>query len=73
VKGSGVIGTANDFQDVQRLSSISERVSEVKEGKVEAGEVLAELYALLEEYGPAWYTQQHHARALAALNSLKRC
>ena len=28
---------------------------------------LEELFALLEEYGPAWYTEEHHHRALNAL------
>jgi hypothetical protein len=29
--------------------------------------VLEELFALLEDYAPVWYEQQHHDRALAAL------
>ena len=29
--------------------------------------VLKELYELLEDYAPAWYTEEHHNRALAAL------
>jgi hypothetical protein len=28
---------------------------------------LSELYELLEEYGPSWYTEEHHNHALAAL------
>ena len=28
---------------------------------------LEELFVLLEEYGPMWYTQEHHDRALKAL------
>ena len=30
-------------------------------------EVLEELFHLLEDYAPAWYTEQHHNRAVAAL------
>ena len=30
-------------------------------------EVLEELFQLLEEYAPMWYTEQHHNRAVAAL------
>ena len=30
-------------------------------------QALSELYQLLEEYAPAWYTQQHRERAKAAL------
>lgn len=29
--------------------------------------VLKELFELLEAYGPIWYTEEHHKRALAAL------
>jgi len=30
-------------------------------------EVLAELVELLEEYGPGWYTEEQHNRAMTAL------
>lgn len=29
--------------------------------------VLEELFSLLEDYGPSWYTEEHHKRAVAAL------
>jgi len=29
--------------------------------------ILRELYELLEDYSPAWYTEEHHNRAVAAL------
>ena len=29
--------------------------------------VLEELFVLLEDYGPAWYTQEHHDRAVSAI------
>ncbi len=29
--------------------------------------VLEELFLLLEDYAPAWYTEEHHNRAVAAL------
>jgi len=32
--------------------------------------VLSELFELLEEYGPAWYTVEHHGRACSVL---QRC
>lgn len=32
-----------------------------------AREVLEELFLLLEDYAPVWYTEQHHNRAVAAL------
>ena len=34
-------------------------------------EVFAELLQLLEEYGPNWYTEEHHSRALTALHKLE--
>ena len=32
-----------------------------------AKEALAELIALLESYSPVWYTEEHHNRAMSAL------
>ncbi len=40
-----------------------------REEPVSARDVLQELYILLEEYAPTWYTQEHHDRALQALLS----
>jgi len=34
-------------------------------------EVLLELFNLLEEHAPVWYTEQHHSRAVAALSVLR--
>jgi hypothetical protein len=33
----------------------------------QATTVLEELFVLLEDYAPAWYTQEHHDRAVRAL------
>jgi hypothetical protein len=35
-------------------------------------EVLSELRDLLEDYAPAWYTEEHHRRVEAALHPRKR-
>jgi len=35
-------------------------------------DALLELYNLLEEYAPSWYTEEHHNRAESALRSLRR-
>jgi hypothetical protein len=35
-------------------------------------EVFLELFGLLEEYGPSWYTEEQHNRALAAFRVLYR-
>jgi hypothetical protein len=34
-------------------------------------DMLVELFELLEDYAPLWYTEQHHNRALAALRVLE--
>jgi len=31
--------------------------------------VLEEVFQLLEDYGPLWYTEEHHDRILAALRN----
>ena len=38
---------------------------------VYVAEVFRELFNLLEQYAPVWYTEEHHNRALAALRALK--
>jgi len=35
-------------------------------------EVLSELRTLLEEYSPAWYTEEHHRRVESALHARKK-
>lgn len=35
-------------------------------------DALTQLYELLEEYAPSWYTQKHRAIAEATLNAVKR-
>ena len=41
--------------------------SEDAERVPSAREVLEELFQLLEDYAPVWYTEEHHNRAVAAL------
>ena len=36
----------------------------------EAKAALRELFELLEDYAPTWYTEEHHNRAAAALGEL---
>lgn len=40
-------------------------------GSPYVAEVFEQLFNLLEEYAPAWYTEEHHNRALAALRIIK--
>ena len=39
--------------------------------KSEFAEVFRELFNLLEQYAPVWYTEEHHKRAVAALRVLQ--
>ena len=51
----------NETKDLtSRLGSLEQEVVTTKV-------VLEELFSLLEEYGPTWYTEEHHKRAVAAL------
>jgi len=51
------------------------RSAQDAEGKrlqsAKVGDVLAELFNLLEQYAPAWYTEEHHQRAIEALQVLR--
>lgn len=51
-------------------TSLGQRLSYVPEVELEPtrlAAVLRELYDLLEQYAPAWYTEEHHERAESAL------
>ncbi|HTZ31115.1 MAG TPA: hypothetical protein VMH31_01585 [Methylomirabilota bacterium] len=39
---------------------------------VEVKEIFSELFDLLEDYAPSWYTEELHDRALASLETLRR-
>lgn len=56
-----------DVQSEMRSKEPGFEPSEV----IEARDSLIELFDLLEEYAPTWYTQAHRARALAAIRALK--
>ena len=51
------------------------RSAQEAEGKrlqsAKVADVFMELFKLLEEYGPAWYTEEHHRRATEALEVLR--
>jgi hypothetical protein len=50
------------FQHRLEIVHRRQRAEEVSPMKV-----LEELFELLEDYGPAWYTKENHDRAVAAL------
>ena len=51
-----------DLTDTQRKDA-----SEIHADAPTAREVLEELFLLLEDYAPTWYSEEHHNRAIAAL------
>ena len=57
-----------DRLDRTLSSSVSRRDTE-PEQRPEARVVLAELFELLEDYAPTWYTEELHDRAVAALGA----
>jgi len=42
-------------------------LSETEQDIPTTREVLEELFQLLEDYAPTWYTEKHHNRAVSAL------
>jgi hypothetical protein len=53
-----------DLDDSHLESSL---LDEPQQGVPTTREVLAELFQLLEDYAPTWYTETHHNRVVAAL------
>jgi hypothetical protein len=66
-----IVGRTEEFE-VSRLPQPLNDASEMKLQLTRAADALAELYDLLEEYAPTWYTQQHHERAESALRLLNK-
>ncbi len=56
-----------DLMDLAEPHSGNLSRSETDQGIPTPREVLQELFQLLEEYAPVWYTEEHHNRAVAAL------
>jgi len=54
------------------MKSPSENSNALRTQSEREGEVLLQLFSLLEEYAPIWYTEEYHNRAVVALGSLKR-
>ena len=46
--------------------------SETELDRTRLVDLLAELQNLLEQYAPAWYTEEHHEKAIAALHPLRK-
>lgn len=57
--------------DPGKHEAMNEMTLDVVMDKAAAVQALAELYELLEEYGPTWYTEELHHRAEAALRVLR--
>ena len=56
----------DEFSAGQREKSVTLRIE-----LAGVAEVLRELFNLLEQYAPTWYTEEHHNRAVAALRVLE--
>jgi hypothetical protein len=52
---------------LNETKELKSRPGSLEQEAVTTEAVLEELFSLLEEYGPAWYTEEHHKRAVAAL------
>jgi hypothetical protein len=52
---------------IEESVSVDRFVSLRQPAPATAEKVLEELFTLLESYGPAWYTEDHHNRVVAAL------
>ena len=65
-------GTKVSLQRVEEPNDVQGRARDFERGPAgQAREALVELFDLLEEYGPSWYSEAHRAKALAAINALE--
>jgi len=61
----------NNEPDSGKHEAMKEMTLDVAMDETAAVEALADLYELLEEYAPTWYTEEMHHRAEAALRVLR--
>lgn len=66
---AGIMGAAGSLNEVDPSSEWRERKPVAV---VNPATVLLELFELLEDYSPVWYTDDNHHRAVAALRSAIR-
>ena len=65
-------GTKVSLQRVEERNEVQGRERDFERRPVlKAKEALVELFDLLEEYGPSWYSEAHRAKALAAIKALE--
>ena len=65
-------GTKVSRQRVEEPNDVQGKERNFERGPVGvAREALVELFDLLEEYGPRWYSEAHRGKALAAINALE--
>jgi hypothetical protein len=55
------------LKETRRAESVNGNVTYINGNRISVNAVLQELYELLEDYSPMWYTERHHNRASAAL------
>jgi len=51
---------------------VAERVETHPAGLPEVTDVMREMYTLLQDYSPSWYSEHHHNRIQQALRQLER-
>ena len=65
-------GTKVSLQRVEEPNDVQGRARDFERGPAgQAREALVELFDLLEEYGPSWYSDTHRVKALAAISALE--
>jgi hypothetical protein len=61
--------SGSEFQE--RRGRLREKSDALQPQLASVIEAFRELFNLLEEYAPPWYTEEHHNRAVAALRALE--
>ena len=64
-------GAKVSLRRIAEHSRVPDRERDFEHAADEAREVLIELFDLLEEFGPSWYTEVHRDRTLAAIRTLE--
>lgn len=63
-----MMGPETRQSNLARLHKPATDPPDLQQKCLRLSEALKDLYELLEEYSPAWYTEEHHEKARAALD-----
>ena len=68
---TSVMGSNGNVMSQAKSGGVSASRSQRDIERSRLADALSDLHDLLEQYGPAWYTEEHHEKAESALHAVR--